>query len=511
MKNIFATFAFAVSAALAFADEFADMAKYSAGDSLAWFHALRAEAQKPEKSAEIADKILRTIEGNKLSPEAFRLACGLLKPIAGSDSVAVLKPYLTDSERCPFVCDVFVSLDTRRADSALREAFEYALAELANPNKNPLPNVRENLVAAMAARGSNKSAVIEAANSSNKPLALFATRALARFDDSTGIMSLFDACAVAALEDIAAKSDFRRNAALDSLAAIAGRAAARGDKALAERALRSLPERRPDTVYARSILMDEPSRVAYLDALIAEGGELTNAAGRAMNTGRTFENSARLMAKFPKLNRRAKLAAMGSFMITKDTRFYPLIARELDNPDPDIRGLAVYSARFLCTDEPNFNKIFDIYKSGAEPASKFAANVLLENPSYAVMRVLKDKADAGDIDALEILVRRGDEQARQKLWAMFFDEKTRSPAVSRMLENTVTSGQLRELAAAYSKKDAELSKEITKIIIKKIMQYRLSRKHMARAVEEALAGNLSPDDPQYKFIVQKLKLGDLIK
>ena len=510
MKNIFATFAFAVSAALAFADDFADMAKYSAGDSLAWLHALRAEAQKPGKSEEIADKILLAINDNKLFPEAFRLACGLLKPIASPDCVAVLKPYLTDSERCPSVCDVFVSLDTRRVDSALREAFEYAVAELANPNKNPLPNVRENLVAAMAARGSNKEAVIEAANSANKPLALFATRALARYDDSTGLMSLFETGAISALEGIAAKGDFRRGAALDSLAAIAGRAAARGDKALAARALRSLPER-PDTVYARSILMDESSRIEYLDALIAEGGELSNAAGRAMNTGRTFENSARLMAKFPKLNRRAKLAAMGSFMITKDTRFYPLIARELDNPDPDIRGLAIYSARFLCTDEPNFNKIFDIYKSGAEPACKFAANVLLENPSYAVMRVLKDKADAGDIDALEILVRRGDEQARQKLWAMFFDEKTRSPAVARMLENTITSGQVRELAAAYAKKDAELSKEITKIIIKKIMQYRISREYMARAVKEALGGNLSPDDPQYKFIVQKLKLGDLVK
>ena len=94
---------------------------------------------------------------------------------------------------------------------------------------------------------------------------------------------------------------------------------------------------------------------------------------------------------------------------------------------------------------------------------------------------------------------------------MFFDEKTRTPAVSRMLENTITSGQVRELASHYKTADAELSKEITKIIIKKIMQYRLSREYMATAVKQALDGNLSPDSQQYKFIVAKLKLGDLIK
>ena len=44
-----------------------------------------------------------------------------------------------------------------------------------------------------------------------------------------------------------------------------------------------------------------------------------------------------------------------------------------------------------------------------------------------------------------------------------------------------------------------------------IMQYRLSPEYMATAVKQALDGNLSPDSQQYKFIVAKLKLGDLIK
>jgi len=137
--------------------------------------------------------------------------------------------------------------------------------------------------------------------------------------------------------------------------------------------------------------------------------------------------------------------------------------------------------------------------------------VLVENPSYAVQRVLKEKADAGDMDALEILIRRGDEQYRMKLWNMFFDEKTRTSAVCRMLENTITSGQINLLATNYKVGDNALSKEITKIIIKKMMQYRQSREYIAKAVKIALDGNLDKNDANYKFIVSKLKIEDLMK
>ena len=134
--------------------------------------------------------------------------------------------------------------------------------------------------------------------------------------------------------------------------------------------------------------------------------------------------------------------------------------------------------------------------------------ILLENPSYAVQRVLKDKADSGDMDAFEILVLRGDESYRMKLWNMFFDEATRTPAICKMLENTITSGQINLLATNYKLDDPELSKEITKIIIRKMMHYKKSPSYMAMAVKTALDGNLKPDDPNYKFIVEKLRIKD---
>jgi len=511
MKKIFLASVLSVSASVfCFADNYSDLAKYDAGNSLAWFFNLRTETQNVEKSEIVVQKICQTISENKLSQEAFRLACNLLKPIANEDCIEVLKPYLLDSQRCPYVCDVFITLNDSDVDDALKNALKKAMS-VQDANKEPMTNIKENIINAMATRGKDKASMIEVANSKNKKLAIYAVRALSRFSDDDSLLSIFETSVVSALRDIVAKNDYRKKDAQMSLVLIAEKSIMAGKNSVARDALKDVPENCPLSVYARAELMSADERISYLDKLIADGTILTKSAGRAMNKGRNFENSKWLIEKFPTLNREAKLAAVGSFMITGDTRFYPTIAPEIDNPDSDIRDLAVYSARFLCTDEANFNKIYKLFKLNEEPVSKFAENVLVENPSYAVQRVLKEKADAGDMDALEILIRRGDEQYRMKLWNMFFDEKTRTSAVCRMLENTITSGQINLLATNYKVGDNALSKEITKIIIKKMMQYRQSREYIAKAVKIALDGNLDKNDANYKFIVSKLKIEDLMK
>lgn len=503
MKRFFASIILAASVAC-FADEYSDLANYRAGDSLGWFHSLRLKAQNAESAEEISQKLLETIKAGGLSREGFRLACNLLKPIADSDCVEVLKPYLFDIDRCAYVCDVFSTLDSGKVQSALKDVV--ASPDAARPAK-------ENAVALLALLDSDRAVVIGVANDlSDKQLALFAVKSLARYDESAGIAGLFQKDVVAALGKILSKNDFRKDAALSSLVFIAQKAAARGDKHTAAKALEFIPSDTQGVLSARAMFIKDPAaRAAYLDSIIVADNALSAEAAKLMNTGRKFENSQWLVSKFPSLGKSAKLAAMGSFMISGDTRFYPVIARELDNPDSDIRGLAVYSARFLCSDEANINKIYSVFLKDEDPDSRYAESVLLENTSYAVRRVLKERADAGDMSALRILIMRGDEQYRMKLWNLFFDAKTRTPAVERLLENTITSGELNLLATNYKVKDAALSKAITKIVIKKIAQYKVSRQYMAMAVRRALDGNLPPDDPNYKFIVSKLRIADLMK
>ena len=512
MKKFIAPFILASIAVLpSFADEYTDLEKFNTGNSMAWFYSLRTQTQNLDKASEIEAKLCEKITSGKLSAEAFRYACNLIRPIASNAVVDVLKPYLLDDVRCPYVCDVFVVLDSSDVDDALADALEQALAKIsADANKNSLPKVIENLVSAISVRGNDKASVIAVANGKDKQLALFAVRALARFKDSAGLMALFDTSVVDVLNDIVAKNDYRKADAVNSLEFIAITAMADGKKSIARKALKNVPENRPNTVAVRAKLMRENERVKYLDALIAEGGELSNAAGKAMNEGRTFENSAWLISKFPTLNRKAKLAAMGSFMITGDTRFYPVIAKELDNPDSDIRGLAIYSARFLCTDDANMARIFNIFKTEQSPMRNYAESVLLENSSFAVQRVLKEKAEAGDMDAIELLIRRGDKSYKDKIWQAFLNEKTRTVAVVKVFERTVTAGDISVLAKEYKKNDKALSLEITKIIIKKMAQYRISRQYIAKALKEALQGNLDKSDANYKLIVEKLKVKDLM-
>ena len=98
----------------------------------------------------------------------------------------------------------------------------------------------------------------------------------------------------------------------------------------------------------------------------------------------------------------------------------------------------------------------------------YAESVLLENSSFAVQRVLKEKAEAGDMDAIELLIRRGDKSYKDKIWQAFLNEKTRTVAVVKVFERTVTAGDISVLAKEYKKNDKALSLEITKIIIKKM-------------------------------------------
>ncbi len=501
MRHTLLTFIFSASIALpAFGDAYNALSKYSSGDSLAWFYEIREKTQNLEQAENISEKLCEIVANKKLSDEAFRLVCDLLKPIDDGDCVEILAPFLLDETRCPYVCDVFVVLQDSAVDGALRSA-------LANPEASQL--CKKNIISAMASRGKDKSAVIEVAKSDDKKLSLYATEALARFSDASGLFSIFDTSVVSALNDILSKNDYRKQAAEDALVMIADKAVMAGNVDLASDALENVSSKRADAVLARSKLMNSKS-VAYLDSIVTDK-DLAKSAGRAMNGLRTFENSSEIIKKFPTLSRETKLAIMGNFMISGDTRFYPVIAKELDSKDADIRALAVYSARFLCSDEPNLIKIYNIYKSGEAPIANYAENVLVENSSYAVQRVLKQNADAGDMAALEILIRRGDEQYRMKLWNMFFDVKMRTPAVCRMMERTITSGEVNLLATNFKVKDEVLSKEIAKIIVKKMMQYRISREYIAKAVKVALDGNLSKDDPNYKFIVSRLKIEDLVK
>jgi len=485
MKKYFLIIAAAASifSSTVFADEYVDMTEYKPGSSLGWFYKLKAESQKKAKVSEIESNILNKLSEMSVSDEAFFYICDISKPIASEDSIEIISKALRNEKRSASACDVLLGIDSSDVDEALEEAL----------NQESITN-RMNIISTLAARNNpdNVEIIAKQANSGNPVLGKFATVALGRTLSSE---------AIDILNKIVEQNDGRRNSAIAALNALAEKAFLAGKPSLAKKALQGVPENYSPSIMVRGELSD--NRVAYFDNIIAAGGFNSAMAGRAMNKGRTFENSQELIKKFPSLNRKAKLAAIGSFMITGDTRFYPTIAPEMDSPDADIKAEAIYSARFLCTDEPNLKKILEIFRKGERPYSNLARNVLVENPSFNLKKILEAEAAKNDLQVLEILVNRGDLKARNQLWKIFFDGNSKA---KKHIEDSITYGDLKDFASNFKTiKDSQMREEIAKIIIKKLAKSR-EKPFMAAAAWEILDGNLDKSDSLYKFIGDKLKV-----
>ncbi|MDY5582325.1 MAG: family 16 glycoside hydrolase [Candidatus Merdousia sp.] len=464
-----------------FADAYADMQSYKAGDSLSWFYEIRTESLKKGSAKSVEAKILETISAKEIDNAAFERACEILKPIATKKSVPVLAKFLNDDFRAPWVCSVFVTLDSSSVDSALADSLEKADEKCAMT-----------VLSTLAARGSSKGldALEKYAQSDNKNLALFAVSAMVKYED-----------AVKTLSRIADKNDFRRDAALDALSLIAYRAAKSGDKSLATDALESVPADYPMSIGARAELAK--NRVKYLDSIIIADGKNVARAGRLIYNARKFADSEEIIAAFPKLSKEAKLAAMSTFMLSGDTRFYPTIAPLLDSNDRDLLDEAVYSARFICTDEANLRKIYALTQSDNKILASHARNVFEENPSFAAVRILKDAESKGDLFALEMLVIRGDLDAAKKLETKFFDGGYKDAKISQMYENLITYGELPKFASRLNGADDGLRKAICKVIIKKLARNK-DKDFVAETVYEVLSGKVPAEDE--KFIASKLRV-----
>ena len=121
--------------------------------------------------------------------------------------------------------------------------------------------------------------------------------------------------------------------------------------------------------------------------------------------------------------------------------------------------------------------------------------------------LLNEKANSGDLDALEIQVFRGDVQARKKLWDMFAGkvDGKRNPKVVSAVERTITYGDLPEFARFLKSSDNSLVSDASKVIIKKLAKSR-DKGFMRAAVPVIMKGNAAKESQAYQFVWSKLGL-----
>ncbi len=472
------------ASASVYADNYSDFQNYKAGDSLAWFYNLSEESLSQYNWKQIEGKLLDIIAKEKISDAAFNRACELLKVIGTKKSIAVLSNFIGDDARTAWVCDVFLALDDDDAEDVLA-------AKL--PSLKPQNAMTVISTLAKFGDDDNIDIIAKYTDSQDKELAKFAVCSLAKFVDDD---------AVEVLAKIAKKADFRANTAYEALSMIAFDAAKAGDKSLAREALEAVPADFSMSIVARSMVAKD--KIKYLDSIIIADGKNVAEAGRAIYKSRKYEGSEAIINAFPTLSKNAKLAAMSTFMLSGDTRFYSLIAPLLDSKDSDLKDEAIYAARFICADETSLRKIYPMLTDSRRITKGLVRNVFEENASMAASKILKEKMAEGDMLAFEILVRRGDTEARDKLMKMYLEGGYENSKISTLLENVIVSGELPELANNLKSDNEKLRKDIVKIIIKKLVKTR-DDLYMGEAAFEIVNGKLDKSDPLYKFIESKLK------
>lgn len=466
-----------------YADNYTDFQNYKAGESLSWFYDLRTKSLVKSNSKAVEAKLLSIIDSKEISNAAFDRACEILKPIATSKSIDVLAKYLGDDFRNPWVCCVLLTIDDDDVDEILIK-------------KLPSLNAKctKEVISTLAARGDDDSidVVAKYANGDDKDVAQHAVYALGKFLDDD---------AVEVLAKIAKKGDCCQQPAYEALSAIANNAMLKGKKSLAREALEAVPEDFAQAVSTRAMLAK--NKVQYLDSWIIRGKNVAEA-GRLIYKDRKFEDSESIIKAFANLSKESQLAAMGTFMESGDVRFYPTVAPLLDSKDFDLKLEAIYTARFICTDEASFKKIYPMMTEGHRIMKQQARCVFEENPSFAVVKVLKEKEAQGDLLALEILVNRGDVDARAKMLKMFLDGGYEKPEIYKAFEETVANGELRDLAKHLKSDNDKLKQAIARVIIRKIVKTR-DNLYMGGAAYEVLNGIIDENDPIWKLIQSKLK------
>lgn len=469
------------------ADCISDFANYKAGDTTKWFHSMRVDSFKKGKAKEIQKQILSVLSEKSVSDEAFRLACIILKPIATDDAVLVLTQDLYNPKRVASVCDVFQALNSSASNEALKSSLlrttslDCAMA----------------IVNALASNGQGQDAVVSAANGNFVALQKYATLSLSRFSSNS---------AIKALEAIIKADDSRKENALLALCSRAYRDFSRGRINSANRALESVPLDFAMSVAVRGLISDDITK--FCDKVISSDEKLSKFAGRAISGKRDLKSSADMLKNFGKLSPKAKTIVIGSMIPTNDSRYWQYVSPCMDSKCPDLRDEAIYSARFLCGDEADMVKIYNLAKSG----NKLAKVAIIENPRYVADKVLRDRIS--DTLALEFLCLRGDKTAETKLLDKFFKQGGYADAkVCSSVERLIDFSNVKDFATKMKgEKNVQLRDAIAKIVIKVMASASksgTSREFLKKFFDETLGANLEPSNKYYQLALKRFKLAQM--
>lgn len=442
---------FLLAAGFAFCAEPSDISSYKSGGSMAWYHELIRDAHNPEKSAQAEDIVLKGISEAGVSDEAFRLSCKILKVAATEKSVKALPAHLSNKNRVSPVFDALVSCKLPAADKALFDAL-----------KSEDKNVARHAMLALGARknASAVAAIAAAAKSADKATANAAVSALG------SIPSPESAGAIASLASRADKAEVK--IALERL---------RENLLKAGLAKQASKIKIPDADLYDIYFSGMASRKAPMKRIDAEmsnpKSEISRYAARFANSGRTFENSSALVKAYKNLPDAEKVAAIRSFALSKDKRFYGVISADIGKADTPVSKEALYACEFIAPDSAveKIVSLLDVKNNSAgkqSGTSRIAEYVLSRMPSKAVQtEIEKLYAETKSPICLRILIERGTPKIRAELASRLMDPKEeRIFEISKIADSEIGYDGLKIALSKIGSADAKTRKRALQTLVK---------------------------------------------
>ncbi len=466
-----------------------DIIAYDAGGSMYWYYKAFARIRKGDPTIEC--QLLKSIDSGKLSYEALRLCCKLLKECATENSIEPMVKLIKEGKPPVLACEVLLAVQSDKADKAL-----CAILEANKTN----PPVRDEIIITLGKRNKarNLPVLIEFAKSKDLLLARAAINSIGQIDSRKSV----DALAEVLRAGFSSENSFYIYDALCMQARLDLKTFG-FFQSRARRALSLVPQNFAPSIGLRAELLAADERIKYLDSIMVQGGDLGKVAGKYTNSGRTYENSKILIDAYPRLSVPEKMSAIRSFAESGDPRFYSVFKDDFDSANKDLRRSAIFAARFICWgNKEAVEKLMALAKDADKDIAAIATDVLVEMKGQMVDVLLWDNPDFS-----KVMILRGSKDHLEALWNRFFtDEGIKDREVSQMVEQTLMWHNLRafvEKMNSFAKEEYRMA--AAKIITKKLALLR-DKDNMQRIANEALQGVVRADDEVAKFISSKLKI-----
>ncbi|MFI3290679.1 MAG: HEAT repeat domain-containing protein [Opitutales bacterium] len=423
-----------------------DIAKFKSGDSLDWYNELYVKSNIPAEASKVEAQLLAELADKAITEDAFRQISTLLKNCATEKSVEAVAKFLESDKFSTPAVNVLLGIGSQKAQKLLIQAL---------PNADD--KAKSTIMGALALMDAKAAvpSIVKCLASKNQEVVRVALECLGNIVSKDSLNALMSFKATAQLADT-------KSFSLVKMA----EAAVSTDVATAKKILAEVPADFLAALPVR-VKLEGSNAIPYLDAIIVKEGEGFKVAGRlAYDAGRTYANSAILIKAYPNMSEVGKVVALRSFANSGDAKFVDIISSEIKESDSIVALEAMYCSEFISKDS-DIAKLITLATS-TKPSVKRAATYALSRMSSKAVNVelMKVFKSTKNYDYMDILVRRGDEEARTMLIdTLMTPEGIKHKGVVTVFSNQMTVHDINKIFAKMGD-DKVLREESLKLAIK---------------------------------------------